>query len=163
MEEDQLWSAYRNAPSEKEKGKLREPAQAVAVSKCLLHRLVGERKGDNKLLPWDMHPSQCNMCGVPSERLWPMYEEWMEWSHLNTEKVPLHPSAEAFFNLPREVQRQEVRKAQGYTQRATGRKVNSREVTDGGASHLSEGEGGTGSSAPQGVAEDDGPGVSGQR
>lgn len=106
MDEAELWQAYRNMDV-KEKGKLREPAQAVAAAKCILYRLGF--KGEHM----DMHPGQCNFCGVPLEKLVPRYEEWMQWSNLNDPENK-HPTVVMFEQLPRDVQRQEVRKYQGY-------------------------------------------------
>ena len=75
MNEADLWQGYRNLPV-KEKGKLREPAEAIAAAKCILFRLGFEGK------EMGMHPDPCRMCKVELGRLVPIYEEWMQWSGL---------------------------------------------------------------------------------
>ena len=106
MDEGELWQAYRNTDV-KEKGKLREPAQAIAAAKCILYRLGF--KGEHM----DMHPDTCNFCGVPLQKLTGYYDEWLDWSGLNDPENK-HPTLVMFEELPRETQRQEVRKYQGY-------------------------------------------------
>ena len=154
MEESELWSAYRNTPTQK--GQLRDPAQAGAIAKCLISRLVGERKGDNRLITWDTHPRRCAYCSYVSERLWTVYEDWMQWSGLEKEGS-LHPSVEAFYSLPREIQQAEVKKAQGYAVRMTGRTENGtrKEIGDGKTEGVPTITFDPGGDPPPRVAEDD--------
>jgi hypothetical protein len=122
LSEEELFRAHRNMPKQRQIRLVREPAEAVAIAKCLIHRLVGERKGDNKFLPWEMHPWECRYCKVPTDLLTQAHEEWLVWSGEGPKaffpNIPddfIQPGAvKAFASLPPDHAARLVWEYQGY-------------------------------------------------
>lgn len=125
MNEDELFSGYRNIPQPggQKRQLIRNPALGVAVAKCLISRMTagtGRVAGATRV----DHPFACRICAVPTDELWPIYHEWMDWS-MQTPTNYYDPTApeleypspvEAFMRLPVEEQKKLVYEYQGYAQ-----------------------------------------------
>jgi hypothetical protein len=114
MKEEELAMAYRNAGMDSSR-LVRDPAEGVAIAKCLLFRIVGANKlGGVKHRYY--HPEPCRFCQVDRKNLQAIYDEWMAWSMLERDGVELPSPVEAFMRLDPERQAQLVRRAQGYVE-----------------------------------------------
>lgn len=101
-----------------ERGRLviRNPAEAVAISKCWLATWA-RRAGEVGLPPTDSyHPATCAYCELPRDFLIRALEEFAAWA--NIDKVedldsPLRLEVEQFLAMPKTEQERLVAKAAG--------------------------------------------------
>lgn len=124
MKEDELFRAYEKSVPENKKGIIRDPALGVAVAKCLIARMMGPQG-----ISASAHPYPCRICQVPDDEMWPIYNEWMDWSLLmdNVPDEDAPAPVEAFMRLDPKVQRSLVFKAQGYGEDEEGKPTPSEE------------------------------------
>ena len=101
---------------------IRDPAQAIAVAKCVVARDLGAM-AIGKVAPRFFHPGECAYCEMDVEWLRAGVAEFNEWAGLNPpttvdpafpDLLPLQPNVESFSLLPRDEQAIRVKRAQGY-------------------------------------------------
>lgn len=94
---------------------IRDPAIAIAASKCYLARTTAHLIMGTAINSF--HPKPCSFCDLETERLAGLLNEYMGWSGLRPARtaddvIPIRPEVERFEMLPREEQRRLVTKAQ---------------------------------------------------
>ena len=91
---------------------VRDPAVAVAISKCWLGRWSKRATGTDRLIPGlsELHPDRCNFCDMPTDELIQMLSEFLDWAGMrpDAESSDFRPSIEAFLLLPPEEQKRLV-------------------------------------------------------
>ncbi len=90
---------------------LRDPASAVAVSKCLIHRLTGYRP--KTLDVSSFHPEPCAWCDYPVDALRELLDTFTDWAGYDSRTDRYRQQVvEQFRAFPISVQQRMVREAQ---------------------------------------------------
>ena len=114
MDEAELFQAYSQKGEKPKQQVVRDAAMGVAISKCLLYRMMGDRKEGK----WRWyHPFTCRFCKYDFAFLDAIHNEYMTWSMWKFGDLDPddHPTNVAnYMALPPEEQERLTAIAQGY-------------------------------------------------
>lgn len=95
---------------------IRNPAEAIAMSKCWLATWVRHAGASAQKMGIpavdSFHPGKCAYCDEPRDYLIRALERFRDWSGISSDDAPLRLEIESFQTLPAHEQTRLVRKAQ---------------------------------------------------
>jgi hypothetical protein len=94
---------------------IRDPAVAIAASKCWLASMMNKAGALPGVPPLDsFHPAECTFCDFDRDGIIQALEEFAAWAGISKdEETPMRAEIERFLTLPGYQQSAFVRRAQG--------------------------------------------------